>query len=345
MKILYAIQGTGNGHLARALEIVPALQRHGKVDILVSGTHCEIVLPWPVQQKLQGLGFVFGKKGGIDYRATFGKFSLSRFIEEARSVAVEQYDLVVNDFEPITAWACLWKRIPCIGLSHQNAVMGPFAPKPFTPDIWGALVLKLYAPTRHAYGFHFKAFDNHTFTPVIREDVRRATPVRGDHYTVYLPSYDDFAIINFLGQFPQARFEVFSKHNKKPISYKNIDVMPVNKDRFAQSLVSSKGVFCNAGFETPAEALYLKKKLCVIPMTGQYEQQCNAYTLKQMGVPVLTGLTQSKSSAIFSQWLSNPQTLEVNYPNQTNHIIDMVILRHAPKTNIPQVAIPSVYVY
>ncbi|MFT3740457.1 MAG: glycosyltransferase family protein [Breznakibacter sp.] len=343
MKILYAIQGTGNGHLARALEIVPSLQRHADVDILVSGSHCEITLPWPIKYKLHGLGFVFGKKGGIDYRTTFRQFRLSRFIKEARSVDVNQYDLVVNDFEPITAWACLWKRVPCVGLSHQNAVMRPIAPKPLTWDIWGALVLRFYAPTRYAYGFHFQSFDNHTFTPVIREDVRRASPTADDHYTVYLPSYDDFTIIDFLSQFPQDRFEVFSKHNQKPISYKNVDVVPVNKDKFAQSLISSKGVLCNAGFETPAEALYLNKKLCVIPMTGQYEQQCNAFTLKQMGIATLRGLSHKASPALFAQWLGRPQTVKVNYQNQTNQIIDMLIARHAPKATLPQMAIPAGY--
>ncbi len=34
MKILYAIQGTGNGHVARAREIVPILQKHYDVFYL-----------------------------------------------------------------------------------------------------------------------------------------------------------------------------------------------------------------------------------------------------------------------------------------------------------------------
>ena len=38
MKILFAIQGTGNGHISRAREIVPLLQQYGEVDLLVSGT-------------------------------------------------------------------------------------------------------------------------------------------------------------------------------------------------------------------------------------------------------------------------------------------------------------------
>ena len=37
MKILYAIQGTGNGHLSRAIDVIPALKKIGQVDVLVSG--------------------------------------------------------------------------------------------------------------------------------------------------------------------------------------------------------------------------------------------------------------------------------------------------------------------
>ena len=36
MKILYAIQTTGNGHLARAQSIIPKLREKGDIDIITS---------------------------------------------------------------------------------------------------------------------------------------------------------------------------------------------------------------------------------------------------------------------------------------------------------------------
>ena len=36
MKVLYAIQGTGNGHLSRAKDVIPALLKRVQVDILIS---------------------------------------------------------------------------------------------------------------------------------------------------------------------------------------------------------------------------------------------------------------------------------------------------------------------
>lgn len=62
MKILYAIQGTGNGHVSRAREVIPILQQYGDVDLLISGTQADVGLPYPVKYQLNGFGFVFGKK-------------------------------------------------------------------------------------------------------------------------------------------------------------------------------------------------------------------------------------------------------------------------------------------
>ncbi len=66
MKILYAIQGTGNGHLSRARDIIPRLQKKGEVDILISGCQADVQLPYEVRYRFNGLSFIFGKKGGID---------------------------------------------------------------------------------------------------------------------------------------------------------------------------------------------------------------------------------------------------------------------------------------
>ena len=119
MKILYAIQGTGNGHLSRARDIIPALQNIGRVDILISGTQADITLPYPVKYQMKGLGFIFGKKGGVDLWQTFLQNNIRRVLKEVNQVPVEEYDIIINDFEPVSAWACYFKRKPCIALSDQ----------------------------------------------------------------------------------------------------------------------------------------------------------------------------------------------------------------------------------
>ena len=51
MKVLYALQGTGNGHVARAREIVPILASRCDLDVLVAGTQSQIALEYPIRFK------------------------------------------------------------------------------------------------------------------------------------------------------------------------------------------------------------------------------------------------------------------------------------------------------
>ncbi|MCX6323569.1 MAG: glycosyl transferase [Sphingobacteriales bacterium] len=331
MRILYAIQGTGNGHLSRARDIIPILLEQGELDILISGTEAEVELPYPVKYRFKGLSFVFGKKGGIDLLSTYKKSNIRRLFGEIQQLPVEDYDIVLNDFEPVSAWACRWKGIPCIGLSHQAAVINKKSPKPKKSDLVGQSVLKNYAPVTKSFGFHFKPYDKHIFTPVIRAQIRTAIPENHGHYTVYLPAYSDKRIIRILGQLPDVRWEVFSKHAKETYSVDNININRINNDLFIKSMVNCKGMFCGAGFETPAEALFLKKKVLVIPMKGQYEQQCNAAALAELGVPVIKSLKEKHLPAI-RQWVNSGSIVPVDYPDETVAIIDRILIYHKTST-------------
>lgn len=327
MKILYAIQGTGNGHLSRAIDIIPCLRKHGEVDILVSGIQGDLKLPFEVKYELRGLSFIFGKRGGVDLWKTFAKTNLRKFAKSMRELPVQQYDLIINDFEPVSAWACYMKNKPCISLSHQAAVLNERFPLPESSDMTGKLILQNYAPATHRYGFHFRGDGDSIFTPVVRQQVRDHQVTDQGHYTVYLPSYDDKKLIKYLSAYKDVKWDIFSKHNKKPIAMKNIIIQPVNNVLFTASMAASSGVLCGAGFETPAEALYLGKKLLVIPMKNQYEQQLNAAALKELGVPVVKNL-KPKNSDVISDWLENGKAIPVNYPDITQEIVDKVVERH-----------------
>ena len=316
MKILYSIQGTGNGHIARAEDIIPVLKEYGKLDIFVSGAQADIRLDYPVKYRSKGLSFYFGKKGGVDLLRTFSRNSSIDVYREIRHFPVEKYDVVINDFEPITAWACLYKNVPCIGLSHQSALLSPRTPKPKSFDPIGDWILKNYAPVKKYVGFHFASFDKGIYTPVIRGRIRKTAVTDRGHYTVYLPSYDDRKLLPILSKFPSVNWHVFSKHARSPYHSGKISVHPVNNEEFTASLASCTGVLCGAGFETPAEALYLQKRLLVVPMKGQYEQHYNAAALKQLGIPVIKKV-KKKSIRKISEWLDGNNTPRIVFENTT----------------------------
>jgi len=320
MKVLYAIQGTGNGHISRAREIIPHLQDYCQCDILISGTQCDVELDVPVKYRFKGLSFVFGKNGGIDMWNTTMNASLPGLRREIAQLKVEDYDFVINDFEPVSAWACRKKKVPCISLSHQGSLLNKNVPFPEEQNHFGRFVLRNYAPAMKHFGFHFEAFDENIFTPVIRKQVRESEIDELDYYTVYLPAFNDERLIEKLSHFWSTTWHVFSKHSKVAYQTGNVIIKPITNDAFVADMAKSKGVFCGAGFETPAEALFMNKKLMVIPMKGQYEQQCNAAALELMGVPVIKNFKKKQYDKI-SDWLDSDDKVEVNYPDQTRMII------------------------
>lgn len=324
MKILYAIQGTGNGHVARAEDIVPVLREHGELDLFVSGAQADIKLSYPVKYKSKGLSFYFGKSGGVDIVKTFRKNSSKEVYREIKKFPAEKYDLVINDFEPISAWACLKREIPCIALSHQSALLSPLTPRPKNFDPLGDWILKNYAPASAHIGFHFARYDKNIFTPVIRERVRTAKVENKGHYTVYLPAYDDKKLVPLLTRLPKIKWQVFSKHAKKPYQVGNLLVFPVNNEEFTKSMASASGVLCGAGFETPAEALYLGKKVLVVPMKRQYEQHYNAAALKQIGIPVLKKVKKKYLDKI-GEWIESNDYVSVNYANVAEEAVHCAV--------------------
>ncbi len=319
MKILYAIQGTGNGHLCRAKDIYPELQKYGDVDLLISGYQTDIPLPFPVKYRMKGLSFIFGKHGGVSLSETVKRLKMSQFIKDVYKLPVEEYDLVINDFEPISAWACKMRGLPCVALSHQSAVINNATPKPRKNGWVGKAILKHYAPFTDHYGFHFKPYDESVFLPVIRKEVQQLETATGKHYTVYLPAYSAESLIRFLSKIQKVEWKVFCKHSTEAFQFENISIFPVSNDAFLQSLATCKGALLGAGFEGPAEALYLKKKLMVVPMMRQIEQQCNAAALEDLGVPVIPSL-QHKYLEKVNQWILNEQSIPVSFSKETASI-------------------------
>jgi len=326
MRVLYAIQGTGNGHLARATEIVPILKLMADTDVLVSGTQSDLQVPFPIDYRFTGMSFIVGQNGGVDVLKTIRRMSAMQFLKDVINLPVHKYDWVISDFEPVSAWACLFHKKTCIGLSHQNAVLHSSAPQPEFNDFFGKLILKKYAPTTVKYGFNFKPSAPEIFPPVIRSAIRNARVTQKKHYTVYLPAYSDQQILNVLSQIHTIEWQVFSKHSHTSYQSGNVHFQPVSLDKFTESFLSCTGLVCTAGFEGPAEAIFLGKKLCVIPMKGQYEQYCNAAYLKSMGILVLDQFSQSVS--VLQQWSDSKDALQIKFPDLTGHILEDILINH-----------------
>jgi len=136
---------------------------------------------------------------------------------------------------------------------------------------------------------------------------------------------------------PDMCFHIFSKEKKQPVRKGNLLFTPVNNKNFTESLINCEGVITGAGFETPAEALYLGKKLMCLPIRGQYEQHCNTAALEQFSVPVIPAISNDFGTQI-KDWLSGPPQTSLSLHQSTANIIERVMekgLAAAREKNIP----------
>ncbi|KAB2817763.1 glycosyltransferase family protein [Phaeocystidibacter marisrubri] len=292
-KVLYAIQGTGNGHVSRARTLYPSLIKYFDVDFALVGKNSEVELPVPPVWTGRGITMEYSKSGSVSILKTLRSNSLTVFKREIEEMPVEQYDFIINDFESVSIRSAKKKRVPVFGLSHQAAVLAENAPKPTLFMPFGKWVLRWYAPFSEGLGFHFQRFDQHILPPVIREDVLLSNHRVGDKVIVYLPAFGAKKLKRVLSAMPY-RFIVFHKSVKSDFSEQNLEWKPINAEKFSTELLRSKGVLCASGFELPAECLHLGISLVTIPIKGQYEQHCNAEALRQMGVHVIYKLNKTQ---------------------------------------------------
>jgi predicted transcriptional regulator len=98
MKVLYAIQGTGNGHLSRAQEIVPLLSKYVDTTVLVSGNQSQIQTNFDVNYQKTGLTFLSGKNGKIDLlRTCLNKLTDKNYNEQIEKIVEIFEELINND--------------------------------------------------------------------------------------------------------------------------------------------------------------------------------------------------------------------------------------------------------
>jgi uncharacterized protein (TIGR00661 family) len=326
MRILYGVQGTGNGHISRSKEVIRHLIKYADVDILLSESQHEVDLGFELTYRLKGLGFIFGKRGGIDYWNSVRNAKFTKFISDISNLPVEKYNLVISDFEPITAWASRAKGVPSVSLSHHASFLSSKTPRPPRKNHLVELIMKWYAPCSIPVGIHFEKYDSFIHTPVIREEIRNADVKNNGHYTVYLPAYD----ANYMSKFfkkVKVKWEVFSKHYKGiPYVDDNTKIHPISDGEFVRSMSSCQGLLCGAGFDTPSEALFLGKKLMVVPMKGQYEQHCNAEALLRLGIPMVKKIGKGFDK-ILKGWVDSSSTYRATYDNNVTSIIESILER------------------
>ena len=319
MKILYGIQLTGNGHITRSIQIIKSLKEIGcEVDIITSGSNSQLELPYEIKSRYKGLSFLYNRSGGIDWIKTIRSLGLIQFLKDIEYDA-SGYDIVVSDFEPISAWSAKKHKKPSIGIGNQYSFMSENIPRPNRRSIISEIFLNRFAKCDHNIAINYQRYDDFIELPIISDSLLGKETREDDFYLVYLPSISTERIVRELKSANQ-NWRIYSPDVKEDYVDGIIELKRPNKEEFAKDLLRCKGVITAAGFSTTSEALVLKKKIWSIPIKGQYEQECNALALKGMGI-----FTEDLSVESIVKWIECYEKIDYDWKNPIDEIVKKII--------------------
>ncbi|TMO98048.1 glycosyltransferase, partial [Pseudoalteromonas sp. S3178] len=116
-------------------------------------------------QTKTGLSFST-RNGQVSQIDTIKNIKLGQFVKDVRRLEIDQYDLVFNDFEPVSAWAAKLAKVPVIAMSHQVAFLSPEVPM-HSNGFLKRTFLKQFAPADIHLGVHWQPFSKNIIPPFI----------------------------------------------------------------------------------------------------------------------------------------------------------------------------------
>jgi uncharacterized protein (TIGR00661 family) len=318
MRIFYGVQGTGNGHITRARVMAKELYQAGvEVDFQFTGRAFDKYFEMGLfngYQLRQGLTFAVDK-GQVSYFKTMLTAKPITFVKDVKTLDLTDYDLVITDFEPVTAWAAKSQGVSVLGIGHQYAFKHKIPRKGSDP--LAELVMKMFAPVDIGVGLHWHHFGQPVLPPII-ETKELTTAIIKNKIIVYLPFEDTREVITHLLPFNQFEFHIYTPDVVQSQA-DHIICKPLSREGFQLDFADCAGVISNAGFELASEALQMGKKILAKPLHAQMEQISNAAALQQLGYGHIMYDMDTKA---IDHWLHNAHAVQITYPNTARILVE-----------------------
>lgn len=327
MKILYGIQGTGNGHISRTRMMAKHFaEKNIEIDYLFSGREVDKFFDMEVfgdYQHRRGFTF-FSENGKVSYPKTILSNNLNQFTRDVTSLNISSYDLIITDFEPVTAWAAKLKKKEILGIGHQYA-FGHNIPRAGDNPI-ASLTMKLFAPTQKSIGLHWDSFGHDIAPPIIDTSIIRSdsniSDGRNNKIVVYLPFENQGFVRSLLEPVTSHEFYVYSP-DLRDTDHGHIHLRKTSYHGFKNDLTSAAGVICNSGFELISECLFLGLQILTKPQAAQMEQQSNAAALEQLKLAKTLKLLSTES---IEHWLDTlTRRAPIVYPDVAKSVVEWIL--------------------
>ncbi len=299
MRILYGAYAMGHGHFSKAAVLVPLLEARGhEVRVVSSGADdppAGYAFRW--HRHFPGLAYAV-TDGRTDYKASFKRWAkdvprVARHLWQLRRIANDfQPDLVLSDFEPLSANPFVNTGCEVVALSRQVALCDAGIPLP--PDAsferkMTKTVTRLFTiGADRSLGYHYEPASFRCVPPVVRAEIDTVRPTVDEHVFVYnsVRGGEGGSAAELLDWANRRRQRVvaygYRDHDRGefgPVTFR-----APSRQGLLDDLASAKAVMCTAGLSTPVEAILLGKPVAVVPIPGHFEQLANGYHLDAAGL-------------------------------------------------------------
>ena len=322
-KIIYAVAGEGFGHSTRSHLIGQRLIDAGHNVMFVGSKNSLLYLKQYFGERVKevfGLSYAYDK-GYVDPIRTLKRNLVKLPKGHRRNVelfkkhfAPFEPDLVISDFEPFSAWWAWRKNVPFISIDNEHILTLCKLEHP-AKNWFSRLTAKVVTRCHYVGAVtyviinFFRAplrIDSAVLAPpIVRPIVCALQPRQGEHILVYSTAgTGEDQLRQVLGKFGKQRFYVYGFN--KSAEDKNCVFKERSIEGFLTDLASARGVIASAGFSLISECMYLKKKMLLLPVAGQYEQIINAYYIQKLGLGVSSEKLDEPVLAKFLDELDKP---------------------------------------
>ncbi len=302
-RIIYAVAGEGFGHSSRSHLTGQRLIDAGHDVMFVGSQKSLLYLKQYFADRVKevfGLSFAFeGER--IDKSETLKRNLLklpeaNRLNDELFTEHFEPFEpeLVISDFEPFSAWWAWRKNVPFISIDHEHMLTLCKLQHPvrnWFSRLTASVVTECHYTGAVAYIIlnFFRAplrVDSAVLAPpIVRPVISGLDPTAGEHILLYSTTgTGQNRLRETLGKFTGQTFVVYGFD--EDAEYRNCVFKKRSTDGFLSDLAAARGVIASAGFSLISECMYLRKKMLLLPLAGQYEQIINARYIQELGLGI-----------------------------------------------------------
>ncbi|PAP79206.1 hypothetical protein B1759_12695 [Rubrivirga sp. SAORIC476] len=311
LRVLFAVQGEGRGHLTQALALAAMLRRRGhQVVGALAGTSRWGDVPDFFRRDLgarvetvESPGFVADGDGRIRPLATLAVnlWHARRYAPSLDRITATldrlEPDVVVNFYEGLMGLHAVLRGTdaPVVAVGHQFMTDHPEYPllpgQPLQRVAMQGYTALVGSGAASRLALSFYDAPDHGATrvtpPLLRPQLATLADVPCDgSILVYLmePAMAP-QLVAWSDRHPEVRIHTFAAmapHAHSP----SLTFHGLSGTAFLQRMAAARGVVCTAGFETVSEAMWLGTPALMVPTPGHYEQRCNAVDAEAVGAGV-----------------------------------------------------------